>query len=76
MANRLYIATDYSMNGCTADLAAKNIQDKTIVNQFKRISELSAGNEAKTFIVDLECGKFFYTAYWYHLLLICSIFFI
>lgn len=45
MANALDVSTDYLMNGTTADLAAENIQDKTLINQFNRISELSADNK-------------------------------
>jgi hypothetical protein len=29
------------MNGTTSDLAAQNIQDKTLINQFNRVAELS-----------------------------------
>jgi transcriptional regulator with XRE-family HTH domain len=49
MANALDISTDYLMNGSTADLAAENIQDKMILNQFKRISELSEENKLVVF---------------------------
>ena len=45
MANALAVSTDYLMNGTTADLAAENIQDKTLINQFDRISELTEGNK-------------------------------
>ncbi len=45
MANALNVSTDYLMNGSTADLAAENIQDKTLINQFNRISELSEDNK-------------------------------
>ncbi len=45
MANTLDVSTDYLMNGTTADLAAENIQDKTLINQFNRISELSEDNK-------------------------------
>lgn len=45
MANALNVSTDYLMNGTTADLAAENIQDKTLINQFNRISELSEDNK-------------------------------
>jgi transcriptional regulator with XRE-family HTH domain len=45
MANTLDVSTDYLMNGTTADLAAENIQDKTLINQFNRISELSQENK-------------------------------
>ena len=41
MANALNVSTDYLMNGTAADLAAENINDKTLINQFNRISELS-----------------------------------
>lgn len=45
MANALDVSTDYLMNGTTSDLAAENIQDKTLINQFNRISELSTENK-------------------------------
>jgi transcriptional regulator with XRE-family HTH domain len=45
MANALDASTDYLMNGTTADLAAENIQDKTLINQFNRITELSPENK-------------------------------
>lgn len=45
MANALDVSTDYLMNGTTADLAAENINDKTLINQFNRISELSEDNK-------------------------------
>jgi|ERR1019366_9345632 transcriptional regulator with XRE-family HTH domain len=45
MANALDVSTDYLMNGSTADLAAENITDKTLINQFNRITELSEDNK-------------------------------
>ncbi len=45
MANALDVSTDYLMNGTTTDLAAENIQDKTLINQFNRISELTEENK-------------------------------
>ena len=45
MANALDVSTDYLMNGTTNDLAAENIQDKTLINQFNRIIELSEENK-------------------------------
>jgi transcriptional regulator with XRE-family HTH domain len=45
MANALDVSTDYLMNGTTSDLAAENIKDKTLINQFNRISELSEENK-------------------------------
>ena len=45
MANALNISTDYLMNGTTNDMAAENINDKTLINQFNRISELSEDNK-------------------------------
>jgi transcriptional regulator with XRE-family HTH domain len=45
MANALDVSTDYLMNGTVADLAAENIQDKTLINQFNRIAELSEENK-------------------------------
>ncbi len=45
IANALDVSTDYLMNGTTADLAAENILDKTLINQFNRISELTEENK-------------------------------
>ena len=45
MANALDVSTDFLMNGTTSDLAAENIQDKTLINQFNRITELSTENK-------------------------------
>ena len=45
MANALDVSTDYLMNGSVTDLAAENINDKTLINQFNRISELSEDNK-------------------------------
>ena len=45
MANALDVSTDYLMNGSVADLAQENITDKTLINQFNRISELSEENK-------------------------------
>jgi transcriptional regulator with XRE-family HTH domain len=45
MANALDVSTDYLMNGTTADLAAENITDKTLINQFNRIAELTEDNK-------------------------------
>ncbi len=45
MANALNVSTDYLMNGTTADLAAENINDNTLINQFNRIRELSEENK-------------------------------
>lgn len=45
MANQLGVTTDFLMNGTTSDMAAQNIQDKTLINQFNRISELSEDNK-------------------------------
>jgi transcriptional regulator with XRE-family HTH domain len=45
LANALDASTDYLMNGTTSDLAAQNIQDKTLINQFNRVSELSEENK-------------------------------
>jgi ribosomal protein S13 len=39
------MSTDYLMNGSTADLAAESINDKALINQFNRISELSDENK-------------------------------
>lgn len=45
MANQLGVTTDFLMNGSTTDMAAQNIQDKTLINQFNRIAELSEDNK-------------------------------
>lgn len=45
MANALDVSTDYLMNGTTSDLAAENIPDKNLINQFNRITELSTENK-------------------------------
>ncbi len=45
MANALHVSTDFLMNGTTSDMANENIQDKTLINQFNRISELSEQNK-------------------------------
>ncbi|MCB0710648.1 MAG: hypothetical protein KDC15_14840 [Chitinophagaceae bacterium] len=45
MANALDVSTDFLMNGTTSDLAAESIQDKTLINQFNRITELSTENK-------------------------------
>lgn len=41
MASALDVSTDYLMNSTSADVATANIQDKTLINQFNRISELT-----------------------------------
>jgi hypothetical protein len=43
--NALDVSTDFLMNGTTADLAAESITDKTLINQFNRITELSEENK-------------------------------
>jgi transcriptional regulator with XRE-family HTH domain len=45
MANVLDVTTDFLMNGTTQDLANEKIMDKTLINQFNRISELSEENK-------------------------------
>lgn len=45
MANALDVSSDYLMNGTTQDFAAESIQDKVLINQFNRISELSEENK-------------------------------
>jgi hypothetical protein len=45
MANALDVSTDFLMNGTIADLAAENITDKTLINQFNRITEPSEENK-------------------------------
>ncbi|MCW3111171.1 MAG: transcriptional regulator [Segetibacter sp.] len=51
------------MNGTAADLTTENIQDKTLINQFNRISELSEVNKTvvskliDTFLFQQEMRK-------------------
>ena len=45
MANGLDITTDYLMNGTNNDMAEEQITDKTLVNQFKKLSALSDENK-------------------------------
>src|SRR6185312_3072454 len=45
LANALDASTDYLMNGTTSDLAAQNIQNKTLINKFNRVAELSEENK-------------------------------
>jgi transcriptional regulator with XRE-family HTH domain len=44
LANELNVTTDYIMNGTSDDMANDSIQDKTLLNQFKRISALNTEN--------------------------------
>jgi transcriptional regulator with XRE-family HTH domain len=44
LANELNVTTDYIMNGTSDDMANDSIQDKTLLNQFKRISALNPEN--------------------------------
>lgn len=45
MANELDVSTDYLMNGTSSDLADEQINDKTLINQFKKIAGLSEENK-------------------------------
>jgi hypothetical protein len=45
MANVLHVSTDFLMNGSTADMSAENITDKTLINQFNLITELTEENK-------------------------------
>lgn len=45
MANALSVSTDFLMNGTTSDFAAEEIKDKSLINQFNRIMELSEENK-------------------------------
>lgn len=45
LANQLDVTTDFLMNGTTGDMAAEKIQDKILINQFNRITELSEENK-------------------------------
>ena len=44
LANELNVTTDFLMNGTSEDMANDSIQDKTLLNQFKRISNLNSEN--------------------------------
>ena len=45
MANALDVSSNFLMDGTTSDLAEVNIQDKALINQFNRITELSTENK-------------------------------
>lgn len=45
LANQLDVTTDFLMNGSTGDMAAEKIQDKILITQFNRITELSEENK-------------------------------
>jgi sensor domain CHASE-containing protein len=45
MANVWDASIDYLMNGTTQDLTQENITDKTLINQFNLISELTEKNK-------------------------------
>jgi len=45
LANEFNVTTDYLMNGTTNDLANEMINDKSLINQFKRIAILSDENK-------------------------------
>jgi len=45
MANALDVSSDLLMDGTTSDLAEENIQDKALINQLNRITELSTENK-------------------------------
>ncbi len=51
LANELDVTTDYLMNGTTNDLADELITDKNLINQFKKIAQLS--DENKKVVVSL-----------------------
>jgi len=51
LANELDVTTDYLMNGTTNDLADELINDKNLINQFKKIAQLS--DENKKVVVSL-----------------------
>ena len=51
LANELDVTTDYLMNGTTNDLADELINDKNLINQFKKIAQLS--DENKEVVVSL-----------------------
>jgi transcriptional regulator with XRE-family HTH domain len=45
IANELDVSTDFLMNGTSSDLADEQINDKALINQFKKISGLSEENK-------------------------------
>ena len=49
MANALDVSADYLMNGSSSDLALENINDKTLISRFNRVSELS--EESKKVVI-------------------------
>ena len=51
LANQLEISTDYLMNGTLEQIADNAIKDKTLINQFNRISQLD--NENKKIVISL-----------------------
>jgi transcriptional regulator with XRE-family HTH domain len=57
MANTLDVSTDFLMDGTTADLATENITDKTLINQFNRISELSEENKTMSLNLLMFCSS-------------------
>ena len=51
------MSTNLLKNGTTSDLAAENIQDKTLINQFNRIKELPTENKT---VVSKLIGAFLF----------------
>ena len=49
MANALDVSSDFLMDGTTSDLAKENIQDKALISQLNRITELSTENKVVVF---------------------------
>ena len=51
LANKLEVSTDFLMNGTSEQIANDNISDKTLINQFNRISSLN--DESKKVVISL-----------------------
>lgn len=45
LANQLEVSTDFLMNGTSEQIALDSISDKTLINQFNRISKLDEENK-------------------------------
>lgn len=45
LANQLEVTTDFLMNGTVEQIANNSIKDKTLINQFNKISKLTEENK-------------------------------
>lgn len=45
LANELEVSTDFLMNGTSEQIANNSINDKTLINQFNKISKLTEENK-------------------------------